>query len=124
MNKAKRQKQSIPLTRAERRARYRKQLNAQMAYSSEKTKPSYFVSSVTGERMEMLKSLLEAVGSVLSISPTGRVELPVRSVNDRLKRSWDRTGMAIHQAIDEYGRVNQIQNTQHSEAEIVHAALK
>lgn len=56
---------------------------------------------------------IKGMGDVLAVFPPGRVQLPARTIDERLKRSWYRTGIALHLAMDEYDCTDQEEDTQH-----------
>jgi hypothetical protein len=126
MAKTKKQKIVNNLTKAERRAQHSKNLDTVTIYSLKRNGGKRLLSLSYPEVVSKgtIWRFIKGMGNVFAVSPPGRVQLPTRTVNERLRRSWYRTGMALHLAMDEYDCANQEEDMQHSETEFVHAAIK
>ena len=123
MAKTKKQKTGSSLSEAERREQHRKNLDAMQSFTSKKTggKRILSLSYPGGTSKGKLWRFFQGMGDVLVVSPPGRVQVRTRTVQDRLRRSWFRTGMALQLAMDQYSPTDQVENEKNSEMELLQA---
>lgn len=123
MSKRNKQKIANNLPREEKRERYRKALSLREKFSREKVSEKRILSlDVQSESKSKFLSFFQGMANVLVMSPPGKIQIPVRTVQDRVRRSWLRTGVALQLAMDEYDRIDEEENEQFSKRELLQAA--
>lgn len=116
------------LTKSQKRARHLANLQSVANYSSKiNNGRRVFLSAYPRVLSEnFILRLIKGMGDALTILPPREVRLPARSINERLERSWYRTGMALYLAMDEYDSTEKKaeEDTKHSGHGLVTMAMK
>lgn len=59
-----------------------------------------------------MKNFFRGTSEVFIVVPTDRVELTAKTITDRLRQSWTRTGQVVQLSIDEYEDATHLSNPQ------------
>ena len=123
MAETQKHKTVINLTKAEKRLRHRKTLAAMERLTLENASGKRFLSlSYQGASKVKVWRFLKGMADALVVSPPEKVQVHRWTAQDRLKRTWFRTGMALQLAMDEHDRTDLEEDEQHSEIEFLQAA--
>ncbi|MDR4485314.1 MAG: hypothetical protein R3B95_19285 [Nitrospirales bacterium] len=126
--KTKKPKRRSRLAKAQKRAMYRANLQSVANYFS-KINDGRRIFYSAYPRILSESSLLRifrGMGDALAIFPSNEIMLPARNVNERLERSWYRTGMALYLAMDAYDSIakEKEESSKYSGNELVTMAMK